>query len=173
MRKTIVPILLLSACGVPNYDRVQSAVFVCPDGAICAGPADGGTDGGIPCDPNQWQDPTICPTGQVCTSDGICAGPPCGNGNTVCDSTTLCAIEGNGNKDCAPQCTAAGKTIYRGTTSCATRGLLTDAANGKCFVPCWIDECFVLGDNFCGPPIDMSKIKDEKRVAEAISRLNF
>jgi hypothetical protein len=47
-----------------------------------------------------------------------------------------------------------------------------EEATGKCFVTCFQDECLVLGDNYCGPPLDFSKLEDRARLMAAIHRLS-
>lgn len=99
----------------------------------------------------------ICGAGNVCTvyaddpnNPGHaledCEGPQCGNGNTVCDPAMIC----DGQADCTIPCTVNGATFYRPGKNCEARGLFTEKATGRCFVPCDLDECAVLGDNYCG-----------------------
>jgi hypothetical protein len=88
----------------------------------------------------------------------------------VCDTGTLCALHGTSNRDCLPQCTSSGATVYRSGGNCEARGLSLEEATGKCFVTCFQDECLVLGDNYCGPPVDFSKAKDSARIV-AVRRI--
>lgn len=105
-------------------------------------PVDAGAtlpDGG--CDPNAWA--TACPTGQVCTADGTCNGPPCGNGNVVCDPSTVCSAQ----SDCVPPCRDASGAVITldplapGQT-CTSAGYLDPAdSTAQCLLPCWYVLC--------------------------------
>jgi hypothetical protein len=145
---------IAAGCGVPLAVQQRAAVGdACSlsdctwinfsDGSNC--PMDGRT--------LRRSDCPACGTGLVCSSAGVC-GIQCGDGNEVCDPGTLCALRGTGDHDCLPQCTIAGATVYRPGTNCVARGLELEEATGNCFVPCYSDECAVLGgDNYCGPPL--------------------
>jgi len=95
---------------------------------------------GDPCDPDHYLDPECAP-GLVCTVDGICDGPVCGNGNVVCSGSTICEIAGN----CVPPCRdAAGDVIYDGDSNCEGVGERT-AADGRCYIPEWFRLCRKMG----------------------------
>lgn len=114
--------------------KLDDAV-TCPDGGACAVAPDGG------CDPLAPQ-PSTCPAGQVCASDGTC-GAPCGNGNTVCDPTTVC----DSTSDCVPPCRdASGAVIALDPLSpgqtCLSAGYLEPAdPSAQCLLPCWYVLC--------------------------------
>jgi hypothetical protein len=126
--------------------------YVCPEGAVCATEPDGGV-----CDPSpgHWQ--TSCGPGLICSIDGTFCGPACGtSANDVCvPNVEVCTQHGTGTFDCFPAChNAAGAIVYRTGGNCEARGLELDAVTGRCYVPCFIDECVDLGVDYCGPPID-------------------
>jgi len=143
---------------------VSDLSFVCPDGAICASQPDGG------CDPIRWD--TSCGPGLVCATDGTC-GVSCGGGNVVCSAPMLCTVFGDVSHNCVPPCSMAGQVVYRPAphNNCDARALLKEEPTGKCFVPCWYDECTLLGDNFCGEPMNLTTVKDRKRLYEAFQRI--
>jgi hypothetical protein len=147
-------VALAAGCGMPLGVEQRAAVgdacslsdctwINISDGSNC--PMDGRTLCRLDC--------PACGTGLTCSSAGVC-GIQCGDGNEVCDPGTLCALRGTGDHDCLPQCTIAGATVYRPGTNCVARGLELEEATGKCFVPCFSDECVALGgDNYSGLPL--------------------
>jgi hypothetical protein len=134
-------------------------------------PSDGSMDCHLSC--------PLCGAGNTCTVVGNdpddptkalteCAGPVCGNGDVVCDPGTLCAVRGGGAHDCLPQCTKNGATVYRTGSNCEARGLFLDELTGKCFVPCFYDQCLDVGDNYCGLPVDLARrLQASKRKHDA------